>query len=93
MHYNGFSVEQIMIAIQQLLEEHKREAAQEASVCGGKEEHTEINVRLMNSDEQFVEIGEGSQFEDKMAEEVDPANICLFVSCSTCSFLDFTTIN
>lgn len=60
LHYNGFSVEQVMIAIQCILEDHKKENAAAESKCKGKEEFTEINVRLMTEDEQFVEIGKAS---------------------------------
>lgn len=56
LHYDGFSVEQIMITIQCILEEHKKEALIEGSKCQGKEEFTEINVRIMTDDEQFIEI-------------------------------------
>ena len=45
-----------MIAIQCILEEHKKEALNEGSKCQGKEEFTEINVRIMTDDEQFIEI-------------------------------------
>ena len=81
-----------MIAIQCILEEHKNEAAKQGSSCCGNEEFTEVNVRMMTDDEQFVEIGKAMTGIDRMSEEIDPSNICLFVSCASCSFLDFTTI-
>jgi hypothetical protein len=46
-----------MIAIQCILEDHKKENANAESKCKGREEFTEINVRLMTDDEQFIEIG------------------------------------
>jgi hypothetical protein len=94
LKFNGFSVEQVMLALQQVLEEHKAEAIAKNESCGGKEECTEITVRLIanNEDEFFEEVGKASKSKERMDEQIDPSSLVLFVSCKACSFLDCNTI-